>query len=258
MGANPINDLALTILFEDNHCLVVAKPARLLTTDDATGDVTLNALATQYIKTKYSKPGNVYLSLIHRIDRPVTGAVLFAKTSKAAARLAEQFRVRTVEKLYLAIVEGAPPQSKGLCHDWLLKNQETNTSRVIDVRDPNFNRLKPQEALLSWNQIAALTADSKPRALLAVQPVTGRSHQIRLQLSHAGYPILGDQKYGSLTPYCEGTIALHSYGLRFKHPTRDEVITVYADVPAEFLYIAPQSTNYKFEDFIAVNSVGKT
>jgi len=218
--------LQVQALFEDNHCLVVNKPGRLLTTEDATGDATLESAAKDYIREKYNKPGNVYLSLIHRIDRPVTGCVLFARTSKAAARLAALFRERKVQKLYLALVEEKVDSPAGQCLDYLLKDEKTNTSRVV-AKD----RKNAQHAELSWKRLQVLTLKGRAFSLLEVRPVTGRSHQIRVQLSHMGHVIVGDAKYGASSRFGEGVIALHSYGLDFEHPTRDEMICVRAPLP---------------------------
>ena len=213
-------------VFEDNHCLVVNKPGRMLTTEDATGDATLESLAKEYIRTKYNKPGNVYLSLIHRIDRPVTGCVLFARTSKAAARLSALFRERKIQKTYLAIVEGEVASAFGKCEDYMAKDERTNTSKVV----PSGMK-GALLARLTWKRLQVLSDKGKKVSLLEVSPETGRSHQIRVQLSHMGHVIVGDKKYGSETKFAEGVIALHSRGLDFEHPTREELIVVRAPLP---------------------------
>jgi len=215
-----MNTAPLEILFEDNHCLVVSKPARCLTAPDETGDETILDLAKAYLKRKYQKPGEVYLGLVHRLDRPVSGVLLLARTSKAAARLSEQFRERDVHKVYHALVEGTPVPESGTLTDFLLKRGSGNKVRAVEPNTPGAKR-----SVLSYRVL-------EPRgnfSLLEVRPETGRSHQIRSQLSHQGWPICGDGKYGSRTPRWE--IALHARSLEFVHPTRSETISVIAPYP---------------------------
>mgnify|MGYP001570675692 CR=1 FL=1 len=212
---------ALVVLYEDNHCLAVLKPAGMLTAGDRTGDVSLLDLARQYVKEKYHKPGNVYLGLVHRLDRPVSGVVLFARTSKAAARLSEQFRGGRVRKTYLAWVEGCPPQLKGLMEDLLVKDRRENISRSAAAESADARR-----AELSY-QVRKKVAG---RSLLEVRPRTGRSHQIRVQLASRGLPIVGDVKYGGRRVRQLG-IALHALELTFDHPVRHELVCVRAPLP---------------------------
>ena len=219
----PRNDL-LTVLYEDNHCLAVNKPARLLTMGDATGERTLLDLAKDYIKRKYDKPGAVFLGVVHRLDRPVSGVVVFGRTSKAAARLSEQFRERRVEKIYRAIVEGVPPERDAVLQDWLWKDPGRNVTQIVREGTPGA-----QQAALAIRRLKT----NGSRSLVEVKPVTGRSHQIRVQLSSRGWPILGDSKYGS-NVRLDGSIALHAYSLTFRHPTKGEEITVVADVPVSW------------------------
>lgn len=215
----------LQILYEDNHCLAVNKPAGLLTMGDRTGDATLVDQARDYIGRKYQKPGAVFLGVVHRLDRPVSGVVVFARTSKAAARLSEQFRVRSIEKTYLALVEGRPQQARGQLIDHLAKDAGRNVSTVVD--DDDGEAADSRECVLDWQRLG----QHGPLTLLEIHPLTGRSHQIRVQLAHAGWPIVGDAKYGASTPG-QGTLALHSASLTFVHPTLKTPVTVAADPPA--------------------------
>ena len=215
---------SLEVLYEDNHCLAVNKPARLLTMGDVTGETTLLDAAKAWVKQKYDKPGAVFLGVIHRLDRPVSGVVLFARTSKAAARLSEQFRERSVDKVYRAIVEGVPPERDAVLQDWLWKDPGRNVTQVVRDGTPGA-----QQAALVVRRLR--TANS--RSLVEVRPVTGRSHQIRVQLAERGWPILGDGKYGS-SVRLDGAIALHASSLTFHHPTRGEPVTVSAKEPTSW------------------------
>ncbi|HLJ10296.1 MAG TPA: RluA family pseudouridine synthase [Planctomycetaceae bacterium] len=217
----------LDVLYEDNHCIAVAKPARVLTAGDKTGDVSLLELVKQYLKNKYRKPGNVFVGVVHRLDRPVSGVVLFARTSKAAGRLAEQFRKATVRKVYRAIVEGHLTEPSGEFADWLLKNEETNVVRVVAAGTPS-SRL----AQLRFRRLES----SGSVSLLEVTPTTGRSHQIRVQLASRGHPIYGDRKYGSKHSL-PGSIALHAAELTFAHPTRREPVTLRAPDPTNWRHL---------------------
>ena len=218
-------DLApLEVLYEDNHCLVVNKPARVLTMGDETGEPTLLEQAKQYLKQKYDKPGNVYLGVVHRLDRPTSGVLLFARTSKAASRLSDQLRRHAMTKTYHALVEGTPQPESGKLSHWLLKNRETNVVRVVNKETP-----EAQSAVLSYR----LLQKRGKQSLLEVIPETGRSHQIRVQLAEVGTPIAGDKKYGSPT-LLGGKICLHAFSLEFEHPTLKEIIRVEAPVPDYF------------------------
>ena len=209
-----------TVLYEDNHLLAVLKPARMLTMGDATGEPTLLEAAKAYLKAQYDKPGAVFLGVVHRLDRPVSGVLLFARTSKAAARLSEQFRLRSVEKVYRAIVEGVPPATAVL-QDWLRKDPERNLTGVVPPGTPGA-----QQAALSLRRTRTFAGRSE----VELRPVTGRSHQIRVQLASRGWPIIGDGKYGS-QHRCAGRIALHAARLTFEHPTLRTPVTVTAAVP---------------------------
>jgi 23S rRNA pseudouridine1911/1915/1917 synthase len=206
----------LAVVYEDNHCLAVLKPAGVLTAGDRTGDVSLVDQIRDYLRAKYKKPGNVFVGVVHRLDRPVAGVVLFARTSKAAARLAEQFRSGRVEKVYQALVEGRVAVREGFLVDRLVKNRQTNVVRRDTDGDP-----RARESQLSFRRLK-----STPSAtLLEIRPMTGRSHQIRVQLAAAGHPIIGDRKYGSKRPF-ENGIALRAVRLTFEHPTTRLPVTV--------------------------------
>jgi 23S rRNA pseudouridine1911/1915/1917 synthase len=221
--------MEIEVLLEDNHCLAVNKPAGLLSQGDETGDPSLVAWAGQYLKERYQKPGNAYVGLLHRLDRPTSGVVLLARTSKAASRLSEQFRTGTIAKLYWAIVEGQPPQDEGIWVDLLQKNARENRVRVVD---PSADRSRQAE--VHYRVVKNAGAFTK----LELRPATGRSHQLRAQLAARGLPIMGDHKYGASTTLAAGDghrrIALHARELCFRHPTRGEVISVVAPAPADW------------------------
>ncbi len=211
------------VLYEDNHCLAVVKRAGQLIAEDATGDVTLSEMAKSYLAEKYNKPGNVYLGVVHRLDRPVSGIVLFARTSKAAARLAKQFREKTVRKTYLTWVQGSPNRDSGSLEDWLVRSDNRNVTQVSreGVEGAKFARLQ-----------YFVRRREGDRSLLEIELQTGRHHQIRVQLASRGWPIVGDVKYGG--PRCENpkALALHAASLSFEHPTTKERVELTAQVPA--------------------------
>ncbi|MCP4717268.1 MAG: RluA family pseudouridine synthase, partial [Deltaproteobacteria bacterium] len=198
------------VRFLDNHLLVINKPAGMLAQSDKTGDTDLLSSAKQYLKTTFSKPGNVYLGLVHRLDRPVSGLMVFARTSKAAARLSEQFRRNTTIKRYLAIVEGTCT-GHGTCRDHIIKEN----LRVSIVQADHPGALYAE---LSW-QAAAMHSNS---TLVEVTLKTGRPHQIRVQLAHMGFSILGDLRYGAQREFDGRNLALHSYHLGLCHPITKE------------------------------------
>ena len=218
------------VLFEDNHLLAVNKPAGLLVQGDETGDPCLADVMKVYIAEKYNKPGAVFLGVIHRIDRPVSGLVLMARTSKALARMNEQFRLRQVEKTYLAVVEGNAPNEATLVH-WLRKNSTLNKTTVFSKETVDAARCE-----LSFRRLAS---DGK-YALLEVNPLTGRPHQIRAQLSAVGHPIVGDTKYGSSDTLTDRSIGLHSRRLEFEHPVLRQPISITAPVPRQHVWLAFQ------------------
>ena len=206
------------IIYEDNHLLAVNKPAGLLSQEDITGKPDLLNLCKMYLKKEYKKPGNVFLGLLHRLDKPVSGIMLFAKTSKAASRLSDQIRKRTVKKIYLAVAEGNPPAQQYLSH-YLMKDSEKNISSVVS-KDHN----DAKHAELTFQKLGS----EQGLHLLRISLITGRPHQIRVQLSSEGFPVWGDKKYGSNKP---GKIALHAYGLNFEHPTLKKEIELQAKPP---------------------------
>jgi 23S rRNA pseudouridine1911/1915/1917 synthase len=211
----------LDILYEDNHCLAVVKPAGSLSTHFQGKEETLDRAVKAYLKHKYHKPGNVFLGVVQRLDRPVSGVLLFARTSKAAARLAEQFRQCSIEKVYWAVVEGEVARGAGSLEDWLKKDP---TTRRVEIVEPQTRGAR--QALLHFQrrgQHGGLT-------WLELRPQTGRTHQLRVQLAHHGHPIYADAKYGSIHTF-DRAIALHARSLTFLHPIRYEPITLTAEVP---------------------------
>ncbi len=205
------------IIYEDNHLLVVNKPVNIPVQADSSNDLDLLTKLKQYLKDKYNKPGNVYLGLVHRLDRPVGGIMVFAKTSKAASRLSEQIRTKQFTKTYLAIVEGNLECNQGQFNDYLLKDEKTNMVKV----DP-----RGKEAILNYKVI-----DRKDKyTLVEIDLVTGRSHQIRVQFSSRNFPLYGDQKYNKNAKIGE-QIALLSYKLEFIHPTNNQKLVFKVDKP---------------------------
>ena len=208
-------------IYLDNHLLVVEKPAGMLSQGDATGDADLVTLAKAYLKERFDKPGNVFCGLVHRLDRPAAGLVVLARTSKAAARLSDQFRRRTVGKRYLAVVEGQIDGS-GRCVDWLAKDRGT-------VRRVKQGAAGAKRAELTWTARAVVGR----RTLVEVDLLTGRPHQIRVQLRHLVGPIVGDLRYGAPEPMGDGRgLALLSASLEIDHPTRGERMRWVASPPA--------------------------
>jgi len=210
------------ILYEDNHLLALVKPAGLPTMGVAAGKPSLLEAARRYVKRRYQKPGNVYLGVISRLDAPVTGVVLLARTSKAARRLTEQFRTHAVEKLYWAIVEGVVEPEAAECVDWLRQDERHRRVRVVGPTAP-----AALEARLAYRRLRSWDGLS----LLEVALHTGRKHQIRVQLAHRGWPVLGDRKYGSRRAFPEG-IALYARSLTVSHPTRGDRLRLEAPLPS--------------------------
>lgn len=215
----------INIIYEDNHLLIVEKPVNILTQSDETGDTDLLTLLKEDLKTRYNKPGNVFLGLVHRLDRPVGGVMVFAKTSKAASRLSEQIRTRTFKKTYLAVVNGTPQPLKGRLEDYLVKDKSTNTVYVA----PETNK-ESKEAVLDYEVVVV----SGCLSLVKINLLTGRPHQIRVQFSSAGYPLYGDQKYGSSVNRPGEQIALWSEEISFKHPISKEDLIFKSHPPMDY------------------------
>ena len=208
----------LEIIFEDNHLLVINKPAGLLSQEDHTGRPDALSLCKEYIRKRYNKPGNVFLGLLHRLDLPVSGVMVFAKTSKAASRISEQIRSRKVRKRYRAAVHGNPPPN-GVLEHHLEKDREKNMVRVV-----GRPTRKSKVAKLSFNTISS----RETLSLIDVNLETGRAHQIRVQFAEIGSPIWGDKRYGKKEP---GYIALHALSFKLEHPTLREKMTFFAELP---------------------------
>ncbi len=215
------------VLLEDNHLLIVNKLPSEIVQGDKTGDKPLNETLKQYLKVKYNKPGNVFVGVVHRLDRPVSGAVIFAKTSKALTRLNQMVKERLIKKTYLAIVKQPPPKESDTITHYLVRNQKKNKS---------FAHKKPvansKEAILSYKLIAT----SKDYYLLEVDLHTGRHHQIRAQLAAIGCPIKGDLKYGFPRSNPDASISLHARELTFVHPVKKEPVVITAPTPNDVLW----------------------
>lgn len=225
-------DFPSIILFEDNHLLIVNKPSGMPSQGDNTGDTPLVEFAKIYIKQKYNKPGDVFCGLIHRIDRPVSGIVILAKTSKALARMNEIFKERQVTKTYWAVVKTKPAQESATLIHWLWRNTKINVTRAFENE-----RKDTQRAELHYQ---TLNIDGG-YVLLEVKPVTGRTHQIRSQLSSIKCSIVGDVKYGFPEPNPDRSIHLHARTIRFMHPVKVEEMEVTAPVPNESLWLKFES-----------------
>ena len=209
----------INIIYEDNHLIVVEKPINIPTQEDNTKDKDLLTILKEYIKEKYNKPGNVYLGLVHRLDRPVGGIMVFARTSKAASRLSEQVRNKTFKKTYNAVVIGNI-ENTGKLKDYLLKDEKRNIVKVDE---------KGKEAILNFKKLNF--KDNMSHVEINLE--TGRSHQIRVQMSHHGYPLFGDQKYNKTAKVGE-QIALFAKKIEFVHPTTNELLTFELDLPNRY------------------------
>lgn len=212
------------VLYEDNHLLVVNKPAGMLVQGDDTGDLPLIEHCKQYLKRKYNKPGNVFMGLVHRLDRPVGGVIVLARTGKALARLNKQFKDQHPQKTYLALVKNKPPKTKDRLVDFLKKNPKQNKSYSAD---PNEKDAK--KAILDYEIIGR----SEQYYLLKINLLTGRHHQIRCQLAHMGCSVGGDLKYGFPRSNPDGNISLHARSITISHPVRKESMNFTAELPRE-------------------------
>jgi 23S rRNA pseudouridine1911/1915/1917 synthase len=218
--------MELTVLFADNHVLAVAKPAGVPTVPDSSGDESLLDRARAWVKREKRKPGAVYLGVVQRLDRPVSGVVVFARTSKAAARLTAAFRSRAVTKVYWAVAGAEPRESEGVLEQWLAKDREHNVVRALE-----HERAGAQLARTRWRVLARAGAGRERRILLELRPETGRAHQLRVAAAALGCPLLGDLKYGARAPLPDRSIALHARELELPHPTRGERLRVVCAAP---------------------------
>lgn len=208
------------IIYEDNHLIAVTKRSGEIVQGDKTGDKPLSEEIKSYLKTKYKKPGNVFLGTIHRLDRPTSGIVLFAKTSKSLSRMNELFKNKKVQKTYFAITENMPNKEKGVIISLLKKNQKQNKSYITKLDDGKKSELEYE-----------LIEKLQNYFLIKVKPKTGRHHQIRVQLSSIGCKIKGDVKYGAKRANKDKSICLHSYSISFVHPVKNELINLKCDFP---------------------------
>ena len=217
------------VLYEDNHLIVVNKQSGDIVQGDKTGDKPLPKYIKDYLREKYNKPGNIFCGVIHRLDRPVTGIVIFAKTSKALTRMNQLFRDKDIQKTYWALVENKPKEDSGRLENYLIKNQKNNKSRVCSK-----NTDGSLKACLNYKVLKSLDRYT----LLEVKPITGRHHQIRVQLSHIGSIIKGDLKYGAKRSNKDASISLHAREIDFIHPVKKVPIRVVAPLPKDGIWRA--------------------
>ncbi len=219
----------MDILYEDNHLIIINKHCGEIVQADKTGDVTMEQTVKDFLKRKYNKPGEVFLGVVHRLDRPVSGAVIFARTTKAQIRLNQMFKEKLVKKTYWAIVKDLPPAQSGTLVHYLMRNTQTNRSHAY-LKEWRGSK----KAVLHYRHVAS----SDRYHLLEIDLETGRHHQIRCQLAAIGCPIRGDLKYGYPRSNPDGSISLHARKIRFKHPVKDEEIDLVASLPDEVLWKA--------------------
>ena len=219
----------MTVVYEDNHIIIVNKTASEIVQGDKTGDIPLSETVKLYLKEKYQKPGNVFIGVVHRLDRPVSGLVVLAKTGKSLSRLNDMFRTGQVKKTYWAIVKNQPPAEEDTLTHYLVRNEKQNKSYAYDTEQPNSKK-----AILHYKLIAR----SENYFLLEIDLKTGRHHQIRCQLAKMGCPIKGDLKYGFERSNKDGGISLHARSAAFTHPVSKQEITIVAPVPNDPLWKA--------------------
>lgn len=217
----------MKVLYEDNHIIIVSKSTSEIVQGDKTGDIPLSDTVAAYLKEKYNKPGNVFVGVAHRLDRPVSGVVVFAKTSKALSRLNDMFRVGKVDKRYLAIVKNRPQEIEAELVHYLVRNEQKNRSFAYNKEVPGSKK-----SILKYR----LAGSSTNYNLLEIELMTGRHHQIRCQLSKMGMPIKGDLKYGADRSNPDGGISLHAYYICFEHPVSHKQICVSAPLPDDNLW----------------------
>jgi 23S rRNA pseudouridine1911/1915/1917 synthase len=222
MSSEIKSKLSSLILYEDNHLLAFNKPAGVLVQGDETGDEPLVERCKKYIKEKFNKPGEVFLGVVHRLDRPVSGVVVFARTSKALERMNELFRDRQTKKIYWAVVKSKPKEESGTLVHWLVKNEKNNKVTAFAKENKDGQRSELNYRLLK---------NKSDFYLLEVNPITGRPHQIRVQLASMGCVIVGDVKYGYDNPNPDKSICLHARQLTFVHPVKKEIISIEAPLP---------------------------
>ncbi|HCC03641.1 MAG TPA: RNA pseudouridine synthase [Clostridiales bacterium] len=213
--------LKMKVIYEDNHIIVVVKEPNIPSQSDKTGDIDMLTLVKNYVKEKYNKPGEAYIGLVHRLDRPVGGLMIFARTSKAASRLSEQVRNKFFKKKYLAVVDGEFDNKKGTLTDYLYKDERNNISKVVTETKKNAKLAKLDYEVLNYD-------DKRNLSLVKIYLHTGRHHQIRVQMAHAGHSLFGDQKYGTRGKGKQ--IRLWAYEIEFEHPTTKEQLK-FTDYP---------------------------
>lgn len=224
----------MNVVYEDNHLIIVYKEASEIVQGDKSGDEPLSEMVKQWIKEKYQKPGNVFLGVVHRLDRPVAGLVIFARTSKALTRLNEMFRNGDIHKTYWAIVQQPPIESESTLTDWLVRNTQQNKSYAYNMPAP-----MAKKSILHYKTISS----TERYTLLEVNLMTGRHHQIRCQLANIGCPIKGDLKYGAARSNPDGSICLLSHKVEFVHPVSKKKIKVVSPLPMDNLWQAINPKN---------------
>lgn len=236
MTKNNTRDINISdsVLYEDNHLIVINKPAGALVQGDKTGDLPISDDVKAYIKNKYNKPGDVFLGTVHRLDRPTSGLVLFARTSKALTRMNALFKSGDIQKTYWAITEKSPTTATGKLIDFLQKTERNNKSHVVSE-----NTAGAKKAELDY----ALKGKGNRYSFIEINPMTGRHHQIRVQLSHMGCIIKGDLKYGAKRSNKDGSICLHARKLSFVHPVKKETVEIVAPVPNDNLWKAFETSH---------------